>query len=242
MTRHTRRQRQRTPSKANAKPTTLIQEIPHLYRQHRSEDFPQFEHALQMYLQDIPAKMHKPFLCKLNPNAKPSQSVKQIIRLLWDDTHTRFMPGFNWWRAISAFMVTSTGGVLGWDYVNTNHSYMFNFVNPKDRSWLDTLQTNSAISAGALAGYLAGQSTRTPYLKNTKRRNTHQSWETLSTTTKIRDVKRTFQQDLSNNLLDSKDWPPERIQRARKRIPIYVKRYPTVDSPGSIVRMIVEDN
>ena len=79
-------------------------------------------------------------------------------------------------------------------------------------------------------------------LKQTQNHKQRKPWETLSTTTKIRDVKRTFQQDLSNNLLDSKDWPPERIRRARKRIPIYVKRYPTVDSPGSLVRMIVEDN
>ena len=79
------------------------------------------------------------------------------------------------------------------------------------------------------------------FLKQTQTHKQRKPWETLSTTTKIRDVKRTFQQDLSNNLLDSKDWPPERIRRARKRIPIYVKRYPTVDSPGSIVMMIVED-
>ena len=80
------------------------------------------------------------------------------------------------------------------------------------------------------------------FLKQTQTHKQRKPWETLSTTTKIRDVKRSFQQDLSNNLLDSKDWPPERIRRARKRIPIYVKRYPTVDSPGSLVRMIVEDN
>ena len=80
------------------------------------------------------------------------------------------------------------------------------------------------------------------FLKQTQNHKQRKPWETLSTTTKIRDVKRTFQQDLSNNLLDSEDWPPERIRRARKRIPIYVKQYPTVDSPGSLVRMIVEDN
>ena len=82
------------------------------------------------------------------------------------------------------------------------------------------------------------------FLKQTQKHKKHKKrkpWETLSNTTKIRDVKRTFQQDLSNNLLDSKEWPPKRIQRARKSIPIYVKRYPTVDSPGSLMMMIVED-
>ena len=67
----------------------------------------------------------------------------------------------------------------------------------------------------------------------------HKPWATLSISRKIRDVKRVLQQDYANNLLEG--WTQENIQQAKNSAPFYVETYPTYDSPGSIVRLIVEE-
>ena len=64
-------------------------------------------------------------------------------------------------------------------------------------------------------------------------------WETLSFAQKVKDVKRVFQKDYLNHALEG--WTQEQIQKARNSIPTYIEKYPTYDSPGSIVKLIVED-